>query len=79
VKHVVYAVAHPAAGFQIPDIPFDKLGLAEAVQILPLAREEVIETAHGLSLPQQGFHQVRSNEARSTGDQKSSHCSILGP
>ncbi len=44
-------------------------GLTHLVQVLARAQQEIVEPDDGLFTAQEGFQEVRSNEARNTGDE----------
>ncbi len=77
MQHVVHVLAGRAAGFQIANVPFDEgkaapgfrpHQVAHHVQVFLIAREEIVQTDHGLAQQKQVFQQIGADEARNARD-----------
>src|SRR5687767_5220069 len=78
VQHEVHRAARAAAGIEGADVAFDETEVvpfrfADRIphlgQVLALPRSEIVQPDHPLVEPQQGFEQVRADEAGDSGHQ----------
>ena len=72
MKHDAHAFACAPTGCAVADISVDELDPTDTSgEILQLSTGEIVENAYVSSVLEQGVHQMRTDEARSTANENS--------
>ncbi len=69
VQHELHAAHRPTCKSRVGEVALQELDSTQVVQVLALARHEVVGNANGVSTPDKLFGEMRPDKTCSTGDE----------